>query len=57
MSHISAEALRCDICGHTWLSEKKNPSHCAKCKSRRWNCKEDAMYKALRKEAITSSKR
>jgi len=36
MSFLMRQVAHCDICGHEWLTAKV-PSHCAKCKSRKWN--------------------
>jgi hypothetical protein len=36
MSFVQRQVAHCDVCGHEWLTDKV-PSHCAKCKSRRWN--------------------
>jgi len=29
----------CDMCGHNWIPETEDPTHCSskKCRSRRWN--------------------
>jgi predicted Zn-ribbon and HTH transcriptional regulator len=37
MSWIKRLIAHCDICGHEWIPTVKEPVHCAKCKSRRWN--------------------
>ena len=36
MSFLMRQVAHCDVCEHEWLTSKV-PSHCAKCKSRRWN--------------------
>jgi hypothetical protein len=36
MSFLLRQVAHCDVCGHEWLTSKV-PSHCAKCKSRKWN--------------------
>lgn len=38
MSFISRLVAHCDVptCGHEWLTNGI-PTHCAKCKSRKWN--------------------
>lgn len=36
MSYVLRWVLHCDVCSHEWLSAI-NPTHCARCKSRRWN--------------------
>lgn len=36
MSFIKRLVAHCDICGHEWLTAI-TPTHCAKCKSRKWN--------------------
>jgi predicted Zn-ribbon and HTH transcriptional regulator len=38
MSFVKREVAHCDVCGHEWLLvSDKIPTHCAKCKSRKWN--------------------
>jgi hypothetical protein len=48
MSYVQRFVAHCDVCGHEWLIVGGNllaksgipvkvPSHCAKCKSRKWN--------------------
>jgi predicted Zn-ribbon and HTH transcriptional regulator len=38
MSFVQRKVAHCDQCGHEWiLTTDREPVHCAKCKSRRWN--------------------
>jgi hypothetical protein len=38
MSFVQRQAAHCDQCSHEWLVVgASTPTHCAKCKSRRWN--------------------
>ena len=37
MAEIIAAAWRCGQCGHVWLKGSTVPTHCARCKSRRWD--------------------
>jgi hypothetical protein len=38
MSFVNRQAAHCDICSHEWLVVgASTPTHCAKCKSRKWN--------------------
>jgi hypothetical protein len=38
MSFVPRQAAHCDQCSHEWLVVgASTPTHCAKCKSRRWN--------------------
>jgi hypothetical protein len=40
MSFVQRQAAHCDQCSHEWLVVgASTPTHCAKCKSRRWNTK------------------
>jgi predicted Zn-ribbon and HTH transcriptional regulator len=38
MSYVERLIAHCDICGHEWITYI-TPTHCAKCKSRRWDWK------------------
>lgn len=43
MSFRMRQAAHCDRCSHEWLAVGESiPTHCAKCKSRRWNSGEQA---------------
>ena len=38
MSQVTRQAAHCDQCSHEWLIVgASTPTHCAKCKSRKWN--------------------
>ena len=38
MSFVTRQAAHCDQCSHEWLVVgASTPTHCAKCKSRKWN--------------------
>lgn len=38
MSFVQRTVAHCDVCGHEWLVVAETiPTHCAKCKSRKWN--------------------
>jgi len=38
MSYVTRQAAHCDQCSHEWLVVSASiPTHCAKCKSRRWD--------------------
>ena len=34
---MTVKAWQCGSCGHIWLKSGVVPTHCAKCRSRRWN--------------------
>jgi hypothetical protein len=36
MSFVQRKVAHCDRCGHEWITSLV-PSHCAKCRSRKWN--------------------
>jgi hypothetical protein len=36
MSFVQRQAAHCDQCSHEWMTAG-TPTHCAKCKSRKWN--------------------
>ena len=38
MSYVTRPVAHCDLCGHEWLViAEKTPTHCARCRQRRWN--------------------
>jgi hypothetical protein len=55
MSYVTRLAAHCDVCSHEWLTSIA-PSHCARCKSRKWNSgagpKEASVKSGLHAEPI-----
>jgi hypothetical protein len=34
---VKTEVWQCDLCAHQWIIGDKEPTHCPKCRSRKWN--------------------
>jgi hypothetical protein len=51
------ECWKCDVCGHRWIKGELYPEQCAKCRSRKWNSKEQStvMRRYVRKQPESSS--